>query len=124
MRTKKTPKEKKFSKYIHKWCRKTWAGWWRIDVIYFTAHEFLKLNPDCTTDTLAVCHTKWQYMTATMEVNLDKLEEQKDSTIEFCAVHELMHVFLNEMREEGIEHEERVATFLARSFMLAGGNND
>lgn len=29
----------------------------------------------------------------------------------------LMHVFLNEMREEGIDHEERVATMLSKAFL-------
>ena len=36
--------------------------------------------------------------------------------IEKVVVHELMHVFLNETREEGIDHEERVATQLQKAF--------
>jgi predicted SprT family Zn-dependent metalloprotease len=38
-------------------------------------------------------------------------------SIEKIVVHELMHVFLNEMREKGIDHEERVATMLSQAFL-------
>lgn len=40
-----------------------------------------------------------------------------DEEIEYVVVHELMHVFLNEMREQGQQHEERVATLLAKAFL-------
>ncbi len=116
----KTPKEQLFSDAVAKWTKKTWAGWWKIDVIFRTGQEFLKVNDWCTTETVAICNTNWQYMTATIEVNSDVLNSELEENIEFIAVHELMHIFLNEMRAEGIEHEERVATILARSFLLAG----
>ena len=122
----KTEKEKLFSACIEKWVKKTWLGWWKIDVEYCDAHNFEKIENSSTA--LAFCHTDWKYMCATIRVNSDNLEEQKEEDIELIAVHELMHVFLNEMRadeETGtIEHEEHVATFLAKSFLLAGSNND
>ncbi len=116
----KTDKEKLFSKLIHKWCKKTWLGWWKIEVVYYSANEFLNKENDAGIFTVAVCHSNWQYMDAKINVNSDVLEGLSESEIEFAAVHELMHIFLNEMREDGIEHEERVATILARSFILAG----
>ena len=122
----KTEKEKLFSGYIDKWVKKTWLGWWSIEVEYYSAHEYFK-ERGLSEDSLAVCHTNWQYMTATIRVNSDKLEEQKEEDIELIVLHELMHVFLNEMRSDegtnGIEHEERVATVLAKSFLLAGTND-
>jgi predicted SprT family Zn-dependent metalloprotease len=39
-----------------------------------------------------------------------------DQEIEKLVVHELMHTFLSEMREEGKDHEERVASMLQRAF--------
>ena len=35
--------------------------------------------------------------------------------INYMVVHELLHVLVNEMREEGIDHEERVVTHLAKA---------
>ena len=120
----KTEKEKLFSACIEKWVKKTWLGWWKIDVVYYSGYEFLKLNENYSIDTAAACKTNWTYLTAMILVNSEKLETLSEKEIEEIAVHELMHVFLNEMREEGIEHEERVATVLTRSFLLAGGEND
>ncbi len=116
----KTEKEQKFSNSIEKWCQKTWAGWWKIDVVFYGANEFLNKEEDAGIFTTAICHTNWQYMEAKINVNSDVLEGLSNDDIEYAAVHELMHVFLNEMRYEGIDHEERVATMLARSFLLAG----
>jgi len=115
----KTEKEILFSQYVEKWCKKTWAGWWKVEVVYYSEHEFLKHEEDASIFTLAICHNNWQYMEAKINVNSDNLEDINNDEIEYTAVHELMHIFLNEMRCEGIEHEERVATMLARSFLLA-----
>lgn len=113
-------KQQLFSDAITKWTKKTWAGWWKIDIQYFTDKQYHK-EKGLSAGSVAVCHTDWRYMTAVIRVNLDRLKEMEKSEIEYAALHELMHIFLNEMREEGIGHEERVATFLARSFLLAGG---
>lgn len=115
----RTKKEELFNKCLKKWVSKTWAGWWKVDVVYKTAHEFNKIDSGRYAGAVAVCETRWEYMEALITVNSDALEEQDEEDIEYLALHELMHVFLNEMREEGIEHEERVATFLARSFLTA-----
>jgi hypothetical protein len=112
----KTEKEKLFSKCVSDWSKITWAGWWHIDVCYFDEHEYYK-QEGLSDGSLAVCSTDWRYMHATIRVNSDKLQEIENEDIEEIAVHEMMHIFLNEMREEGIDHEERVATFLARSFI-------
>ena len=118
----KTEKEKLFSAYLKKWCDLTWAGWWKINVLYKDAQGFYESEDETvSTKTIAVCHTDWRYMHARIVVNSAVLETLSEEEIEETAIHELMHVFLNEMREDGIDHEERVATFLARSFMFAGG---
>ena len=123
----KTKKEKLFSGYVEKWVKKTWLGWWTIKIKYYNSYENFK-ERGLSDDSLAVCHTNWKYMYATIRVNTDKLEEQKKEDIELIVLHELMHIFLNEMRadeeDDTREHEERVATVLAESFLLAGSNND
>lgn len=120
----KTKKEKLFSKAIHKWVNKTWLGWWKIDISYHTAFEYSRYEAgDDVHKSIAFCATDWRYMFANIHVNSDLLEEQDEKDIEEIALHELMHVFLNEMREEGIEHEERVATFLTRSFLTTEKHN-
>ena len=119
----KSTKEKLFSKYIKKWVTKTYLGWWHIDVLYYSGYEFMKLDENYSIDSVAACVTNWKYLTAQIRVNSEKLEEQPEKDIEMFALHELMHIFLNEMREEGVEHEERVATILTHSFLCAEKTN-
>lgn len=59
----------------------------------------------------------WQYQTATITFYPKNMKHMTADEIEKLVVHELMHVFLNEMREEGIDHEERVATMLSKAFI-------
>jgi len=113
---KKSKAEKLFSKYIRKWVNKTWLGWWKIDIIYLGFKKYSELDVKDAYHSVALCHTDWKYLTATIYVNSKVLKNCDD--IEYIAVHELMHIFLNETQEDGIEHEERVATILARSFIF------
>ena len=111
-------KEELFRSYVREWSKKTWLAWWKIDVVFFGFKEYSQIDEiDYPHNSLAICHTKWEYMTAKISVNSEVLEEQDEEDIEYFALHELMHIFLNETREEGYKHEERVATFLARSFI-------
>ena len=116
---KKRKAEKLFSKYVKKWISKTWLGWWKIDIIYLGFKEYSELEINDAHHSVALCHTDWKYLTATIYVNSTVLKNCDN--IEYIAIHELMHIFLNEMREGSIEHEERTATILARSFILAAG---
>lgn len=114
-----------FSALVHKWIGRTWLGWWRIEVRGLNAYEYAKLNTEVDVhSSLAFCESDWRYMTAVIKVNLDLLKEIDDKDLEEIVVHELMHVILNEMREGGTGHEERVATFLARSFIVCAGGED
>jgi len=46
-----------------------------------------------------------------------------EDEIEATVVHELMHIFLNEMQSDSVDvnHEERVASTLQKAFMLVRG---
>jgi len=117
--SKQSKKEMLFSKLANEWIGRTWLGWWKIDVVFYDKKEYCKLMKGLDPlHSAAICSTRWEYMQATLAVNSDVIKNCKKSEIEYIVVHELMHVFLNEAREKGIEHEERVATFLARSFIL------
>lgn len=68
----------------------------------------------------AECDARWQYMHAVIRFNVPELVQADDGEIEHVVVHELMHVLVNEMREDGIAHEERVCEMLARAMGRVG----
>lgn len=61
----------------------------------------------------------WPYRQATLEFNVQATAKLTDAELEECYVHEVMHVYLNEMREGEINHEERVATSLSYALIRA-----
>ncbi len=115
----KEEKAKKLANKYFKW----WVNWLglrygRTDLVFvdYIENTFESgakyINPDVAGE----CHTDWRYQNSTILLSIHKLCELDKEEIEKCIVHELMHVFLNEMREEGIAHEERVATNLQKAF--------
>lgn len=114
--------KKKFRKsvlgYHEKWKRLLALSWWRSKVVFF---NYLT-NPDGSTF-VASCDVNWQYQDYTLNINEIDLRRRSNSTIERVVVHELLHAVVNEMREQGIKHEERVTTHLecAILFMLNKG---
>ena len=114
----KTEKEQLFSNMIKKWVANTWLGWWKIDVVFLDFKEYSEQEDiENPYRSVAICITNWEYMYAVIKVNSSILENEDIDDIEYYAIHELMHVILNEMREDSAKHEERVATFLAKSFL-------
>ncbi len=63
----------------------------------------------------AVCTPRWKYLEADLRFATDVLIENGD-ILEEVVVHELMHVVLAELDRRD-EHEERVATLLARALI-------
>ena len=117
--SKKSKKEKLFSRLATEWIERTWLGWWKIDISFYDKKEYCKLMKGLDPlHSVALCSTQWKYMQAHLAVNSDALKNCNKHEIEYIVVHELMHVFLNEAREKGLSHEERVATILAKSFIL------
>ena len=96
-------------KYMEWWVKWTGLGWWNVTSGY----------PDGINDgeVAGTCEVKWEYLTAHIDFGITALRHMSDDEIEYVVVHELMHVFLNEMREQGQQHEERVATLLAKAFL-------
>ncbi len=105
-----------------KWIKPLGLGWYALDFVY--ARDNYK--PPGTTakeDSLAYCSTDWRYGHAAITWNMVEVIEQDENKLEVAFVHELMHVFLNEMRwtanndSDSLDHEERVASTLTKAFL-------
>lgn len=105
-------------KYFHWWCRWLGLNYGEVNILYY---DYIEDNIDgekiINTNCAGRCHTDWRYQKTTIEISIKRISSMSEREIEECVVHELMHVFLNEMREEEIDHEERVATNLQKAFM-------
>ena len=103
---------------IDKWVTPLGLRWWRLNFDY--NRDGSGMEKDSPIERLAGrTFVNWRYLEATLEFNMSELAALDDERLEYVFVHELMHVLLHEMRsdEEGIDHEERVATTLARAFI-------
>jgi hypothetical protein len=95
-------------KYLKKWKNNLYLGMWQID---FNIREYLK-NEQGEFETAATCDANWQYFYASLNFSYAKMRELADIEIEKIVLHEMLHVVVNEMREDGIDHEERVVSHL------------
>jgi hypothetical protein len=113
---------------IKKWVRPLGLGWWQIDFTYNRdGLESKRGDRDC----VGSCDADWEYLRAYVSFNLPKLAEMDNDDAERVFVHELCHIFVNEMRmwgdreiesekhDEAMHHEERVVTQLANAFLWA-----
>jgi hypothetical protein len=107
-------------KYLEKWVTPLGLGWWKIDMIYYDDPGEIVDKFKSEDDgylVLAKVFAKWQYMEATIYINLPGWADLEEEKIEKAIVHELCHILVNEMREDDILHEERVVSTLQRAFM-------
>jgi len=100
-------------KYILKWKQKLFLGMWNID---FNVRSYLTGDINSEFHEVARCSTKWNYYTAALDFSHVMLASMKDAEIERVVLHELLHIVVNEMRENGIDHEERVVSHLTMIF--------
>ena len=113
-------KRKTINKLINKWTYRLGLKWWQVRVDYYEKpndiiRTFGNDNIDKTVVARSICD--WRYATCTLQINLPILLEMNKRDAEFVIVHELCHALVNEMREEGIDHEERVVTGLTKAFL-------
>lgn len=106
-------------KLFEKWIEPLGLKWWNITLSWISdplsvINEFGG-NPNGTV--LARTYVNWEYISAKITINLIDMNEEEESKLESYVVHELMHILINEMREESHKHEERVATSLQKAFM-------
>lgn len=89
-------------------------GYFNID-IYFT--DYFQSSGRVAART--VCD--WRYQEAEITFSLSEIKDLDKESIDRVIVHELMHIFLDEMSSDSIDHEERVATQLQKAFMWVKG---
>lgn len=95
-------------KYIKKWKTNLFLGSWRIN---FNVRDYMKPTDDGF-PTIATCDSSWQYFEATLNFNLEIMADMEEEKIEETVIHELLHAVVNEMRDKGAKHEERVVSQL------------
>lgn len=117
--------KKRIQTLTERWLKPLGMNWGRLHIVYerdsgrFEEEraKYGRADERGTGTCLAFCRTDWRYAESTIVFNILCVVDLDDDELDEAYVHELMHVFLNEMREEGIDHEERVATSLAKAFV-------
>ncbi len=104
--------------FLRKWLKPLGLLWWNIEVEYDRTADLSVTAPEGRS-VAAKCKVDWQYKQATITFNVPEIGELNDGGLERVVVHELMHIFLNEMRsyDTDSDHEERVASDLASAFL-------
>jgi predicted metallopeptidase len=109
--------KKLLRKYLDYWVHWTGLGYWDIRVIFKKGSK--KRGKD---EHLAgKCFVTWKYVRATIIFYPQAMKHLPKEEIEAVVIHELMHIFLNEM-DGTLDHEERVATQLQKAFSWVTGS--
>ena len=108
---------KKLNKLFMLWITRLGLRWWKVSIHYVDDKKtidkyFIK---DDIHHTLAMAFSDWKYGNADIYVNMKDVQHRTDEELEEIVIHECMHLLVNEMRAEGIDHEERVVTTLTRA---------
>lgn len=110
-------KLKKIKKICNKWIYRLGLRWWEVEVHYVEdpqdVIDIFKTNDNEIV--IGRTYVDWKYMSANVYLNIPSMLNMTHNQIERIIVHELLHVLVNEMREDGIDHEERVVTLLTKA---------
>lgn len=105
---------------VDRWIDRAGLSGWLIHI------EYDRSSPDERSDrgarVAAQALVSWPYREATLTFWLLTTVDLDADGLEYCVVHELMHIQVNEMRDdqaENFDHEERVCTELARVLVRA-----
>lgn len=104
---------------IERWVKPIGLGWWRIDFNWSRERKEPADDSPSATRCVMECHALWKYRKATITCYVPAVEEiEDDEYLEWIFIHELMHIFVNEIREpeDWMSHEERVCSELASAF--------
>jgi len=99
---------------IPKWIERLKLQNWDISINYMTGNGVTDADGFRTH---ANCSTNWEHKNALICFWPKSLRAETVEYIEYVVVHELLHAVVNEMRETGIKHEERVVVHLAKAIM-------
>lgn len=106
---------------IDRWCGHDFdlVRGWRVKFAYERSAGALRDVDGEPWQCAMSCSSDWKYLDATVTVYLGTTASQNDEELEETFVHECSHILVNEMREEGLPHEERVCTMVARALVDA-----
>ena len=104
-----------------KWNEHLGLNWWRkFEIVYYKAGKDVpKIHKKAAMWTTI----SWQYSSAEVAINVPRIATMGDEELEWAWFHELMHVFVNQMRPaEGstkaeTKNEEFVCSRLASAFL-------
>lgn len=116
-------------RWLQYWQGRMGLSDWQLYVRYYrTTANYLAEGPhDCHSTDAACTVADWKYLKATIHFNIEAMLGSDYTADDFAELvaHELAHCLLDEMRElipaehdrHQLDHEERVVTILARSFV-------
>lgn len=108
-------------KVFQKWTANLGLRYWKCTCKWYR-ENFI---PDHD-QAIATCDANWKYLIVEASFCCDPIGRMADDELERVVVHELLHALVNEMREDGIEHEERVVSQLTNAidWTYTAGWND
>lgn len=95
----------RINRLFDKWRTRLGLNQWRLDVVW-------EWNGLQDTDAVASSKASWAYMLGTLTFDLPACTGLDVEQLEEVVIHELLHLVVNEMREDHIDHEERVVSHL------------
>jgi len=108
-----------------KWAPLLGLRWWSIEYCFYDKRKrYAKATERDGQTSVASCVADWRYLTAVVSFNLPMWTTLSDAKAEWVFVHELMHIFLQELqapRTDHMDHEERICTSLAKAFLWIRG---
>jgi hypothetical protein len=107
--------QKRVRRFLDPWLTVLGLKWFTVNCLWYDREkEFRKGGKGVAVFRI---WADWRYMTADLSVNVPAVARLDDQELERAVVHELVHILVNEMRAQGIDHEERVATMLTQAFL-------
>lgn len=95
-----------------KWHHILGLDWWHVD--YEWAREGIAREDQASVldnrKVAGTCQADWKYKDAVITFNVPMFADMSDDDLERVVVHEQVHILVNQMRESGIEHEERTVS--------------
>lgn len=102
---------RKIHRLVKIWKSRLYLNNWDIDVMY----DWNGIKPiQQGLEPCGTCDADWKYMQATLHFGIPMCSVLSHDNLERVVIHELLHAIVNEMRQNGIEHEERVVSHLER----------
>jgi len=95
-------------KFMVKWKSNLFLGMWKVD--WNLRDNLISEIQDF--QVIGRCVSDYTRFNAELNFSHLMMKEMTEAEIEETVIHELLHAVVNEMREDGHEHEERVVSHL------------